>query len=242
MVIEKTGPSRTVWIGYDPRETDGFAVTRHSLRRRLTQPIAVHGLVLDDLRNSGLYYRPTDRVEGRLFDVISDAPMATEFALSRFLIKELAKTGWALFMDSDMLVRENVARLFDLANPEKAVMCVKHDHKPKGGTKMDGQVQTSYERKNWSSCFLLNVDHPANRSLTVDFVNTQRGLHLHQFCWLDDHLIGSLDVSWNWLVGHSDEKVEPKIAHFTDGIPSMPGYEKVQFADEWRAELCRWAS
>jgi hypothetical protein len=242
MVIEKTGPSRTVWVGFDPRESDGFAVTKSSIVRRLTQPIAVHGLVLSSLRARGLYTRPTDRRDGRLFDVISNAPMATEFALSRFLIKELAGSGWALFMDSDMLVRANLARLFDILDPSKAVMCVKHDHRPAEGTKMDGQVQTSYPRKNWSSVFALNCDHPANKALTLDLVNSERGLRLHQFCWLEDDDIGELGVQWNWLVGHSPADVDPAIVHFTEGIPSMPGYADCPFADEWRAELYRWAA
>lgn len=232
---------RTIFVGFDPREVDGFAVTRASIKGRLTQPIQVRGLVLPELQRSGLYRRPTERRDGRLFDVISGAPMATEFAISRFLIKELAGSGWALFMDSDMLVRENLTKLFEATDPSKAVMCVKHDHRPPEGIKMDGQVQTSYPRKNWSSVFLLNCDHPANRALTVDLVNTERGLHLHQFCWLDDDDIGELDVKWNWLVGHSDEALVPAIVHFTEGIPSMPGYQDVPFADEWRKHLTAWA-
>ena len=49
--------------------------------------------------------------------MISDAPMSTEFSISRFLVPALAKEGWALFLDADMLARANLMRLFELADP-----------------------------------------------------------------------------------------------------------------------------
>jgi hypothetical protein len=234
--------ARSIYIGFDPRETDAFAVARQSARARLNIPIPVRGVVLLNLRTGGLYNRPTSRRDGRLWDDISEAPMATEFACSRFLVPTLAKSGWALFMDCDMLVRKNLDQLFALADPTKAVMVVKHNHQPPEGVKMDGQAQTRYARKNWSSVMLFNCDHPANKALTVELINSVPGRDLHRFCWLDDDLIGELSVEWNWLVGHSDPSVDPSIVHFTDGIPSMPGYEDCAYADEWRDELVRWAS
>ncbi|WP_269581963.1 hypothetical protein [Roseibium sp. Sym1] len=168
--------------------------------------------------------------------------MATEFAISRFLVPFLADTDWALFMDCDMLVRANLRELFDQADSDKAVMVVKHDHQPTSATKMDGQIQTSYQKKNWSSVILFNCKHPSNNVLTPEFVNTQRGLHLHQFCWLKDEEIGELGQEWNWLAGHSGDNIDPKICHHTDGVPFMPGYEDAPYADEWREVLTRWAS
>ena len=168
--------------------------------------------------------------------------MATEFACSRFLVPRLAGSGWALFMDCDMLVRTDLFKLFQIADPNKAVMVVKHNHQPVETTKMDGQAQTKYPRKNWSSVMLFNCDHPANKKLTSELVNSVPGRDLHRFCWLKDDEIGELDPKWNWLVGHSDPAIDPAIVHFTDGIPTMPGYEDCAFADEWRVELERWAA
>jgi hypothetical protein len=42
-------------------------------------------------------------------------------------------------------------------------------------------------------------------------------------------------------VGHTHAPVDPKVVHFTDGVPDMEGYDDVPFADEWRAEMNRWA-
>lgn len=231
-----------IWIGFDPREVAAFVVARESIRKYLTQPLPIHGLVLDDLREQGLYWRPTERRLGRLYDVISEHEMATEFAISRFLVPHLSRQGWALFMDSDMMLRTNIARVFDNLDPAKAVYCVKHDHVPDYIEKMDGQVQSRYARKNWSSFMIFNCDHEANKKLTPDLVNKLPGRDLHRFCWLQDDEIGELPVEWNWLVGHSDERVIPKNVHFTDGGPWFDAFQNIPYADEWRNTLNKAAA
>lgn len=238
----------SIWIGYDPREAEAFAVCRESIRAKMTMQIPIRGIVLDALREQGLYKRPTELRPSAadkpvLWDVISDAPMSTEFAVSRFLVPRLAgNRGWALFMDCDMYARTNFARLFDLCESDKAVMCVKHNYQPKNSVKMDGQMQTLYARKNWSSFMIFNLEHPANKALTVEMVNTLPGRDLHRFCWLDDDEIGELDPEWNFLIGHSDQRINPKVVHFTEGGPWMAGFENVPYADEWRSWRNRWAA
>jgi hypothetical protein len=232
----------SIFIGYDPKEASAFAVARHSINRRMTVRLPVFGLVLSSLQSVGLFSRPIERRGGQLWDVISEAPMSTEHANARFLVPHLAGDGWAMFVDGDILARTNVARIFDGLDPAKALYCVKHRHDPIDEIKKDGQIQTRYSRKNWSSVMVWNVNHDANRALTIDLINSVPGRDLHRFFWLDDDLIGELDQSWNCLVGVTDPAIDPKIAHFTNGIPDLPGYENVPFADEWRAELARWAA
>ena len=232
-----------VFIGFDPREAAAFAVARYSAQRRMSVKLPIKGVVLDDLRGRGLYRREMQVRDGRLWDVISDAPCSTEHAISRFLIKELAQEGWAMFVDGDVLVRGNLTRIFDELDPRYALYCVKHAPSTDEGTKMDNQLQWTYERKWWSSCFILNVDHAANRALTVDLVNELPGRNLHRFCWLADNQIGELGLEYNYLVGVSPQPlVSPKIAHFTLGCPDMDGYRDCEFAEEWRAELTSWAA
>lgn len=251
--------NRSVWIGFDPREGAAFAVARYTAQRHCNVPIPIFGVVLDELRRTGLYDRPTHLNKTQsganvLWDDISGAPMSTEFAISRFLVPHLAKlgyntlqharnSGWALFMDADMLVRGSLTSLFDLADDRYAVMVVKHDYNPPEGTKMDGQQQLSYARKNWSSVMLFNCEHPANSALTPELVNSVPGRDLHRFCWLDDAEIGELGPEWNYLVGHHNSKqvAHPNIVHFTLGIPTMPGYEQCEYSDEWFAALAAWA-
>ena len=233
-----------IWIGFDPRpaETQGFAVARSSIRRFLTQPVKINGLHLAALRRAGLYNRVTVHRDGKMVDEISNAPMSTEFAVSRFLVPHLAREGRAVFVDADVMARGNIMQMINALDKSKACMVVKHNYKPKDKIKMDGQVQTDYERKNWSSVVLWNCDHPKTKMLTPDIVNKARGLWLHQFSWLDDNDIGELDPCWNHLVGEYDPNPDAKLVHFTTGTPNMEGKEGCEFAGEWWAELGRWAA
>lgn len=231
--------SRSIYIGFDPREGEAFEVARASINRHLSQSIPIHALVLDDLITRGFYTRSTERRDGRLYDLLSrrsdyDGAMSTEFALTRFLVKSLARDGLALFIDCDMLIRADIAELFDHCehvDPGKAVYCVQHAHRPSDTVKMDQQAQTVYPRKNWSSVMMFDCDHPANRALTIELVNSAPGCDLHALCWLRDADIGALPEEWNWLVPARP----PKIAHFTAGGPWMAGFDDVPLADEWRA-------
>ncbi len=235
---------RSIYIGFDSREEDAFTVTRHSMLRRMTRPIPVHSLVLEQLE---CYKRPTTREGNRLYDMLSVRPdyngaMSTEHAISRFFVPMLARKGWVLFMDCDMLVRDDIGKVFEDLDSAKAVYCVQHAHVPLRNTKMDGQQQTIYARKNWSSFMIFNCEHRSNRALDLNLLNKAPGRNLHAFCWLGSSEIGALDPKWNHLVGWSPPPgrgslTVPAVVHFTSGTPDMPGYERCTFADEWRAEL-----
>lgn len=255
----------SIWVGFDPRETAEFAVAKMSVERHGLRHWHVNGLVLNRLKEAGLYTRPMEMRPGVdrpiMWDVISDAPMSTQHACSRFLVPYLAKQGarikyttlsgqvkeiggspgWALFMDGDMMVRQNMTPLFAKLDQKYAIYCVHHKYEPPAGTKMDGQPQTQYGRKNWSSFLIFNPDHPANDKLTVEMVNTLPGRDLHRFCWLEDRHIGELDQKWNFLVGHTDPAIDPANVHWTSGTPAMKGYENAPFADEWNRMLEDWA-
>jgi hypothetical protein len=216
-----------VYIGWDKREPIAYDVAKFSLERRATIPVDVQPIKIDDLRARKLYWRDQD-------------PLAsTEFTYTRFLTPTLADfRGWALFCDCDFLWLGDVAGLGEFMRVPKAVYCVQHDYTPKETTKMDGAVQTSYPRKNWSSLMLFNCDHPAVRGLTPDVVNRETGAYLHRMQWVADEDIGSLPVEWNWLEGWNEkpEKGTPKAVHFTRGGPWFENWQNVDYGDLWRAE------
>ena len=173
-------------------------------------------------------------------DGVTGKPFSTQFTYSRFLVPYLmGYQGWAVFCDCDFLFRGSVDDLFEMADPHKAVQVVQHAHKPVEGRKMDGVVQSSYGRKNWSSLILFNCGHWANRMLLPVDAGADDGLNLHQFGWLTDDEIGALPVEWNYLVGHNTEKdcPDPKAVHFTEGGPWWAQYRDVPFADEWFREM-----
>ncbi len=223
-----------ILIGWDASEMVAWNVAATSLRMTAKHEVLAERLAMANLRARGLYWRPTGQRDHGYWDDISAAPMSTGHAIARFLVPHLCSyRGWALFTDGDVLFRRDVADLFALADPTKAVQVVQHQYAPTDAQKMEGHIQTRYARKNWSSVILWNCGHPAHQALTVDLVNTAPGRDLHRFCWLQDHEIGELAPEWNFLVGHSSPAIDPAIVHFTEGVPDMAGYEHIAYADEW---------
>lgn len=233
-----------IFVGYDAREHDAYLVCRQSLLDYCNVPLMIEPLNHRMLRHAGLYHREWMLSDGQFVDVADNRPFSTEFAFSRFLVAALCQwRGTALFCDCDFLWQANVKDLFDAFDPSFAVQVVQHDHVPDETVKMEGQVQTKYYRKNWSSLVLWNCDHPANLMLTPDRVNQERGQWLHAFDWLRPDQIGALDPLWNWLNDPvwNDKPVDPwpKAIHFTSGGPWHKGHENVGFAGAWREVLER---
>ena len=213
-----------IFIGFDPVETVAYHVLAHSIQARSSEPVSITPLMLTQL--DGVMTRERHELQ------------STDFSFSRFLVPYLCDyEGWALFMDCDMLVLDDMAELWKLRDDAFAVQVVKHNHVPKEKTKFLGQTQSKYEKKNWSSVMLFN--NAKCKALTPEFVNTGTGLELHRFQWLDsDGLIGEIPHRWNHLVGY-DEKVptdQVSNLHYTIGGPYFDDYRDTDYADEWFRE------
>ena len=217
-------PVRVV-IGFDPREAVAFSVLAHSIHDRASVPVTITPLMLSQL--GGLFTRERHPLQ------------STDFAFTRFLTPCLAGyEGWSIFMDCDMLMLDDIARLWALRDERYAVQVVKHDHQPREAVKFLDQPQTQYPRKNWSSVMLFN--NARCRALTPDYVNRASGLDLHQFKWLaDDSSIGELPRRWNHLVGYYKPCRDAALVHFTLGGPYFDEYRDCEYAKEWRDELAR---
>lgn len=219
-----------IFIGWDGREVEAFNVAAKTARSY--QGVEVIPLYEERLRLSGLLTRTTDR-RGQMWDFNSNAPQSTDFAISRFWAFILAHSGWVMFTDCDCVFLLHPKNVLKYADPSKAVMVVKHPSMDLGDKKMDNQLQTSYQRKLWSSVMLINADHPSNKRLNITMLNTWPGRDLHAFRWLHDDEIGELPREWNWLCGMQPKPEQPAIAHFTLGTPNMPGHENDSHASIW---------
>lgn len=144
--------------------------------------------------------------------------------------------GWAIFADGDMLCRADIADLWNMRDPEKAVMVAKHDYKTKHKMKYIGTametINMSYPRKNWSSVMLWNCEHPSNLTLTPEYVMESKGSTLHRFDHLHDDEIGDIPLEWNWLAEEYVPK-DVKIIHYTLGVPAFKHYSDSPYADEF---------
>jgi len=209
-----------LFIGYDPREAVVYHVCANSIIRHASRPLAFTPLAL---RN--LHYIESHR-DG-----------SNQFTYNRFLVPQLAGySGWALYVDGDMIARADVAELWGLRDEAKAVLCVQHDYRTKMRRKYLGAVNEDYPRKNWSSVVLWNCGHPANRALTPEFVQKATGAQLHRFTWLTDELIGALPREWNWLPDEFGANPDAKLLHWTLGAPCFHEFADAPMAAEWHRE------
>ena len=211
-----------IFIGYDPREAVAFSVLAHSIHVRASRPVSIAPLMLSQL--DGILTRERHALQ------------SSDFSFSRFLTPYLSGyRGWSIFMDCDMLVLDDIAKLWALRDDRHAVQVVKHNHVPKEAIKFLGEKQTKYEKKNWSSVILFN--NAKCLALTPEYVNTASGLELHQFKWLgNDDLIGNLPHRWNHLVGYDAPSPDVSLVHYTIGGPYFPEYRDCEHAGAWRRE------
>lgn len=213
-----------IFIGYDSKEAVAYHVLCSSILRRASVPVMLIPLTRQSV--SRVYTRKRGLTE------------ATEFSLTRFLVPYLSNyQGLSVFMDCDMLMRVDILDLWLelLAQPNQAVWCCQHNYIPKQLVKFDGHEQTRYPRKNWSSFMVF--DNEQCKALTPEYVNQASGLELHRFHWLTEgQSIGSLPLTWNWLVGEYPRNYDVKNLHFTNGTPCFPEYAECDHSAEWWEE------
>ena len=207
-----------IFIGYDSKVKIAYHVLAESILRNSSTPVTISPINLSNLKN--IYTRKQD-------------PLAsTEFSFSRFLVPHLMNyNGWAIFIDSDMVMLSDITELWNLRNEDYAIQVCKHDYTPNSKNKFLGNNQTIYAKKNWSSLMLM--DCSKCKTLTPEYVNAKSGLELHQFKWLDENLIGNIPLEWNWLVGEYPYKKDVHNVHFTEGGPYFKDYKNTEYANEW---------
>lgn len=210
-----------VFLGFDPREEVAFHTCASSIIRNCSEPVSITPLYLPHIRKAVGY-------EEKHGDGSND------FIYSRFLIPALCDyQGWALYLDGDMVVKGDLARLWGLRDASKDAMVVKHDYQTKAHSKYLGARNEDYPRKNWSSVILWNCGNFPNRKLTPDLVAKSSGAFLHRFQWLDDSRIGELPKAWNWLVGEYEHNPQAELLHYTLGGPYFTEYANTDHAEDW---------
>lgn len=209
-----------IFVGYDRRESIVYHTFCQSVIDHATKPVSIIPLALDHLKD-------------KYSEQHTDGSNA--FIYSRFLVPSLCKyRGHALFVDGDMVVQDDITKLFhQYTDKDKAVSVVKHDYKTKHPVKYLGNKNEDYPRKNWSSVILWNCNHEANKILTPQKVKNESGKYLHRFEWLQDDQIGELPLEWNWLVEEYEHNDRARLLHYTVGAPNFTEYENCDHSPEW---------
>jgi len=210
-----------IFIGYDPRESIAYHVCANSIIRNTSVPVSIIPLALHHFKD----YTET-HTDG-----------SNQFIYSRFLVPYLMDySGWAIFMDGDMVVKGDISELWNLRELDKDVMVVKHEYKTKMPVKYLGSKNEDYPCKNWSSVMLINCSSMEVRKLTPEYIQQSTGAHLHRFEWADHSRIGKLPIDWNWLPDEYGESANAKLLHYTLGTPSFHEFATTPMGNEWHRE------
>lgn len=188
-----------IFIGYDPRQPVSYNVLAQSIMVRATRPIAITPLIIQTL--------PIQRVG------------LTPFTFTRFLVPYLCDyQGWGLFLDADIILRDDISQLFDLRDDKYTVMVSKNEH-----------------RFEWASVMLFN--NAKCQILTPEYI--EKADRLHQIAWANEEDIGDLPREWNHLVGYDAERPDAKLVHYTQGVPCFPETNDSEYVQDWMDEQ-RW--
>lgn len=209
-----------IYCGFDPREAIGYHAFCASVLENTTERVEFAPLHLKTL--------DCEQRDG-----------TNAFIYSRFLVPYLEGfTGWAIFADAcDMVCVGDMAELWSLRDPYKAVQVVQHDYRTKSARKYIGTDMEAdnrdYPRKNWSSLMLINCSHFRWRQMLPEMVRRMDGAQLHRFEFIPDDQIGRLPMEWNWLADEYGENERAKLLHWTLGIPEFAAYRSAPMSDKW---------
>ena len=210
-----------IFIGYDPREAVAYHVCANSIIRHASRPVSIIPLALNLFKD----YTET-HTDG-----------SNQFIYSRFLVPHLMDyTGHAIFIDGDMIVRSDIAELWEQRQKHYDVQVVKHNYETCMTEKYLGAKNENYPRKNWSSVIIWNCESTANKRLTPEFVQQSTGAELHRFTWIRDEQIGDLPAEWNWLPDEYGPNLNADLLHYTLGAPCFHDFATTPMADEWHRE------
>lgn len=210
-----------IFIGYDPREAVAYHTCSNSIIRHASQPVAIIPLALNLFKD----YTET-HTDG-----------SNQFIYSRFLVPHLMGfSGHAIFIDGDMIVRGDIAELWNLREPATDVQVVKHDYKTRMTEKYLGAKNEDYPRKNWSSVMIFNCQNFPTKKLTPEYIQKSTGAHLHRFEWTADDRVGELPPEWNWLPDEYGPNLDAKLLHYTLGTPCFHEFATTPQGDEWHRE------
>jgi len=200
-----------VFIGWDARQPIAGHVLCSSILRHSSVPISITPLILDTLpiTRKGL----------------------TDFTFARYLVPWLCDyEGTGIFMDSDMLITTDIARL-KVEDPYRVALVAHGDH--------------AYENTS-----MMVFNNKRCRMLTADYIEDEDPQALEWVGYLEEEepIPGWggdpqwLPPEWNFLIGYDKAYITethrkiPWLIHYTQGIPEYKECRDCDYADLWFEE------
>jgi len=124
--------------------------------------------------------------------------------------------GYALFLDADMVVKGDIAEVYQEFDAEVA-------------------MQIHQAQFEWASAMLFN--NARCKILTPEYIDERKHV-LFDFLWAQQ--IAHLPEEWNRCIGYDADVSPAKLYHYTQGIPVWPetrGLEPAPFVSEAKAML-----
>ena len=115
-----------IYIGFDEIETVAYHTLSQSIIKNASKPVRISPIYSQHFKN--FFNRPRDKKQ------------SNAFSFSRFLVPYLNRySGYAIFMDCDMMLRTDIFDVFNEINPDNAISVVKHDYTPSDKKKISKQ-------------------------------------------------------------------------------------------------------
>lgn len=197
---------KKIFVGCDPRSMISAWVCMSSITRHSSSTVAVIPLIGEQtpVTKNGL----------------------TSFTYARYAVPYLCDyEDQAIFMDSDIIVRDDINKLFDLIDVDAQVSVVKKD-----------------ERFEWAA--VMGFNNELCTALTIDFINDP-DTNPATFEWA--HRVGDFPKSWGFLCDYDNPtNTVPSLIHYTSGTPAFLECRNVDYADLWMEEYdhmlstCSW--
>ncbi len=212
MSYEKVIDPIRIFVGADDSQMVAGRVLEHSIRMHTQHPVEVFFMCNMPV------LPPKDK---------KNRP-GTGFSFNRFLIPKLAGyRGKAIYIDADMLVFDDIAKLWNLPMDQRKVLCSTQTKTPKGWE--DGDNNDHGEGRYWTAGRQMSVMLMDCSQLDWDVDEIIRGLDeerysykelMAEFCILDDDEIGdTIPNEWNCLEWYEQDR--SCLVHFTV-VPTQP--------------------
>lgn len=201
-----------VFVGADDSQMVAGRVLEHSIRKHTTHPVEVFFMC-------NMPVPPPKHAKNR---------PGTGFSFNRFLIPKLAGyRGKAIYLDADMLVFDDIEKLWSLPFAGKKVLCSTQTETPAGWE--EGRNNALGKDRHWTPGRQMSVMVMDCERLNWDIEEIIRGLDedrysykdlMAKLCILDEQDIGdTIPNEWNCLEWH--EEGRSCLVHFTV-VPTQP--------------------